>query len=159
MAKGGKRKINAGDIASNRQASFRFELLDRVEAGMVLQGTEVKALRDGGAQMKDAYALVRDGEVWLHNLHIPPYQPASRDNHAPERDRKLLLHRREIERIVAQMKEKGFTLVPTRLYFKDGRAKVELALARGKDRFDKRESIKDREVKRDMDRQLRDAGR
>ena len=159
MAKGGKRKINAGDIASNRQASFRFELLDRVEAGMVLRGTEVKALRDGGAQMKDAYALVRDGEIWLHNLHIPPYQPASRENHAPERDRKLLLHRREIERIVAQMKEKGLTLVPTRLYFKDGRAKVEIALARGKDRFDKRESIKDREVKRDMDRALRDVGR
>jgi SsrA-binding protein len=159
MAKGGKRKISAGDVASNRQASFRFELLDRVEAGMVLQGTEVKALRDGGAQMKDSYALVRDGEVWLHNLHIPPYQPAARDNHAPERDRKLLLHRREIERIVSQMKEKGFTLVPTRLYFKDGRAKVELALARGKDRFDKRESIKEREVKRDMDRALRDAGR
>ena len=159
MAKGGKRKISAGDVASNRQASFRFELLDRVEAGMVLQGTEVKALRNGGAQMKDSYALVRDGEIWLHNLHIPPYQPASRDNHPPERDRKLLLHRREIERIVQQMKEKGLTLVPTRLYFKDGRAKVELALARGKDRFDKRESIKEREVKRDMDRALRDVGR
>ena len=159
MAKGKKRKVDAGDVASNRQASHRFELLDRLECGLVLQGTEVKALRDGGAQMKDSYALVRDGEVWLHNLHIPPYQPAARDNHAPERDRKLLLHRREIERIVSQMKEKGLTLVPTRLYFKDGRAKVEIALARGKDRFDKRESIKEREVKRDMDRALRDAGR
>src|SRR3712207_671419 len=147
--KKGKRKVNAGDVASNRQASFRFELLDRMEAGMVLRGTEVKALRDGGAQMKDSYATIRDGEVWLHNLHIPPYKPASRENHPPERDRKLLLHRREIERIVGQMNEKGFTLVPTRMYFNDGRAKVELALARGKDRFDKRESIREREVKRD----------
>jgi SsrA-binding protein len=121
MAKGkGKRKAAAGDIATNRQASYRFELLDKVEAGMVLRGTEVKALRDGGAQMKDAYALVRDGEVWLHNLHIPPYKPAARENHPPERDRKLLLNRREIERVSATMKEKGFTLVPTRMYFKDG---------------------------------------
>ena len=156
MAKGRKKKVAPGDIATNRQASFRFELLDRVEAGMVLRGTEVKALRDGGAQMKDAYALMRDGEVWLHNLHIPPYKPASRENHQPERDRKLLLHRREIERLEQTMKEKGFTLVPTRMYFKDGRAKVEIALARGKDRFDKRESIKEREMKRDLDRAMHD---
>jgi SsrA-binding protein len=160
MAKGGKRKIGAGDVASNRQAAYRYELLDRLEAGMVLRGTEVKALRNGGATMKDAYATITpDGEIWLHNLHIPPYQPASRDNHPPERDRKLLLHRREIDRIVGRIKEKGWTLVPTRIYFSDGRAKVELALARGKDRFDKRESIKTREMKRDMDRQLRDVGR
>jgi len=153
VAKGkGKRKAAAGDVATNRQAAYRFELLDRLEAGMVLRGTEVKALRDGGAQMKDAYALIRDGEVWLHNLHIPPYKPAARENHPPERDRKLLLNRREIERVAQTMKEKGFTLVPTRMYFKDGRAKVELALARGKDRFDKRESIKEREMKRDLDR-------
>src|SRR3712207_5789517 len=157
--KSGKRKVNPGDVASNRQASYRFELLDRMEAGMVLQGTEVKALRDGGAQMKDSYATIRDGEVWLHNLHIPPYKPAARDNHPPERDRKLLLHRREIERVVGRMNEKGFTLVPTRIYFRDARAKVELALARGKDRFDKRESIRDREVKRDLDRALREANR
>jgi SsrA-binding protein len=152
----GKKKVAPGDVATNRQASFRFELLDRVEAGMVLRGTEVKALRDGGAQMKDSYALMRDGEVWLHNLHIPPYKPASRDNHPPERDRKLLLHRREIERLEQTMKERGYTLVPTRMYFKDGRAKVELALARGKDRFDKRESIKEREMKRDLDRAMHD---
>ena len=156
MAKG-KKKVAPGDIATNRQASFRFELLDKVEAGMVLRGTEVKALRDGGAQMKDSYALIRDGEVWLHNLHIPPYKPAARENHPPERDRKLLLHRREIERVSQTMKEKGFTLVPTRMYFKDGRAKVEIALARGKDRFDKRESIKEREMKRDLDRAMHDA--
>jgi SsrA-binding protein len=156
MAKG-KKKVAPGDIATNRQASFRFELLDKFEAGMMLRGTEVKALRDGGAQMKDSYALIRDGEVWLHNLHIPPYKPAARDNHPPERDRKLLLHRREIERVSQTMKEKGFTLVPTRMYFKDGRAKVEIALARGKDRFDKRESIKEREMKRDLDRAMHDA--
>jgi SsrA-binding protein len=154
--KSGKKKISAGDVASNRQASYRFELLDRVEAGMVLRGTEVKALREGGAQMKDAYASIRDGEVWLFNLHIPPYKPAARDNHPPERERKLLLHRREIERLVGQIKEKGFTLVPTRIYFKDGRAKIEIATARGKDRFDKRQSIKEREMKRDLDRSMSD---
>ena len=159
MAKTSKRKIGAGDIATNRQAAYRYELLDKLEAGMVLRGTEVKALRNGGATMKDAYATIDDGEVWLHNLHIPPYQPAARENHEPERDRKLLLNKREIERIVGRIAEKGWTLVPTRIYFSNGRAKVELALARGKDRFDKRESIKSREMKRDMDRQLRDAGR
>ena len=159
VAKTSKRKIGAGDVASNRQAAYRYELLDRVEAGMVLRGTEVKALRNGGAQMKDSYATVTDGEVWLHNLHIPPYKPAARDNHEPERERKLLLHKREIDRIVGRIAEKGWTLVPTRIYFSDGRAKVELALAKGKDRFDKRRSIKDREMKRDVDRQLREAGR
>ena len=159
MAKKGKRKAAPGDVATNRQASFRYELLDRLEAGMVLRGTEVKALREGGAQLKDAYATIRDGEVWLHNLHIPPYKPASRENHPPERDRKLLLHRREIERIVGRIAERGWTLVPTRIYFSDGRAKVELALAKGKDRFDKRASIRDREMKRDLDRALRAVGK
>src|SRR5918998_1803875 len=115
MAKGGKRKIGAGDVASNRQAAYRYELLDRLEAGMVLRGTEVKALRDGGAQLKDAYATITDGEVWLHNLHIPPYKPAARENHQPERPRKLLLHRREIERILGRIAEKGLTIVPTRI--------------------------------------------
>ena len=102
MAKGKKRKAAPGDIATNRQASHRYELLDRVEAGLVLQGTEVKALRAGSAQLKDAYASVRDGELWLHNLHIPPYGPAARDNHEPERPRKLLVHKREIERLDRQ---------------------------------------------------------
>ena len=154
MAKKGKRKAAVGDVATNRQASFRYELLDKVEAGMVLRGTEVKALRDGGAQLKDAYATITDGEVWLHNLHIPPYKPAARENHEPERPRKLLLHRREIERILGRIGEKGLTIVPTRIYFSGGRAKVELATARGKDRFDKRASIKERDMKRDLDRQL-----
>jgi SsrA-binding protein len=159
MAKGKKRKAAAGDVASNRQASFRYEFLEKLEAGLVLRGTEVKALRDGSAQLKDGYATIRDGEVWLHNVHIPPYGPAARENHEPERDRKLLLNRREIERLVGKTKEKGLTLVPTRLYFKGPHAKVEIALARGKDRFDKRQSIKERETKRDMDRALRDVGR
>ena len=159
MAKKGKRKAAPGDVATNRQAGFRYEFLDKVEAGIQLQGSEVKSLRNGAVQLKDAYAALHDGEVWLHNMHIAPYAPASRENHEPERERKLLLHRREIDRIVGRIKEKGWTLVPTRIYFSDGRAKVELALARGKDRFDKRESIKTREMKRDMDRQLRDVGR
>jgi SsrA-binding protein len=126
---------------------------------MVLKGTEVKALRDGGAQLKDGYALIRDGELWLHNVHIPPYPPAARENHEPERDRKLLAHRKEIERLTGRVHERGLTLVPTRMYFRDGRAKVEIALARGKDQFDKRESIKERESKRDMQRELREANR
>ena len=143
------------DVATNRQASYRYHLLDRWEAGLVLQGTEVKALRDGKAQIKDGYATVRDGEVWLHNVHIPPYGPASRENHEPERPRKLLMHRREIERLVASTRERGLTLVPTRLYFRDGRAKAEIALARGKDVGDKRQSIKEREMKREMERAIR----
>jgi len=159
MAKKGKRKVGAGDVASNRAARHRFEFLDKVEAGVVLEGTEVKALRDGGAQLKDAYATIRDGEVWLHKVHIPPYGPAARENHEPERDRKLLLHRREIERLVGRINERGLTLVPTRIYFSGPRAKVELALAKGKDRFDKRRAIRDREVKRDLERALRDANR
>ena len=159
MAKAKKRKVAPGDVASNRYASYRFELLERLECGIALQGTEVKALRGGGAQLKDGYALVRDGELWLHNVHIPPYGPAARDNHEPERPRKLLAHRREIERLIGRVQERGLTLVPTRMYFSNGRAKVEIALAKGKDRFDKREAIKERETKRDMDRALRDANR
>jgi SsrA-binding protein len=143
------------DVASNRQASHRYHLLEKWECGLVLQGTEVKALRDGKAQLKDGYASVRDGEVWLHNVHIPPYGPASRENHEPERPRKLLMHKREIERLIGKTREKGLTLVPTRLYFSGGRAKVEIALAKGKDVGDKRQAIKERELKREMDRAVR----
>lgn len=159
MAKGKKRKVAPGDVATNRQASHRFELLDRLECGVVLQGTEVKALREGSAQIKDAYAQVRDGELWLHNVHIPPYGPAARENHEPERPRKLLAHRREIARLVDKQRERGLTIVPLRIYFKGPHAKVEVALAKGKDRFDKREAIKERETKRDMQRALREANR
>ena len=155
MAKGTKRKAAPGDVATNRQARHRYHLLDSWEAGVVLTGTEAKSLREGKAQIKDGYASVRDGEVWLHNVHIPPYAPAARENHEPERSRKLLLHKREIERLVGKTREKGLTIVPTRLYFSDGRAKVEIALARGKDQGDKRQSIKERELKREMDRAVR----
>jgi SsrA-binding protein len=143
------------DIATNRQASYRYHLMDKWEAGLVLTGTEVKSLRGGKAQLKDGYACVRVGEVGLNNVHIPPYGPASRENHEPERPRKLLMHKREIERLIGKTKEKGLTLVPTRLYFKGPRAKVEIALARGKDVGDKRHAIKERELKREMERSFR----
>jgi SsrA-binding protein len=159
MAKAKKRKAAPGDIATNRQASYRFDLLDRLEAGIVLEGTEVKSLRSGQAQIKDGYADIREGELWLHNVHIPPYGPAARDNHEPERPRKLLAHRREIERLTGRIQERGLTLVPTRIYFSGPRAKVEIALARGKDRFDKRETIRTRETQRDMERALREVNR
>src|SRR5438477_9030794 len=147
MAKGkGKRKLGAGDVASNRYAAHRYSLLERLECGIVLEGTEVKALRASGAQLKDGYAAVRDGELWLHSVHIPPYGPAARENHDPERPRKLLLHRRELDRIAARANERGLTLVPTRIYFAGPHAKVEIALARGKDIYDKRQRSEERRV-------------
>ena len=154
MAKKGKRKAAPGDVATNRQASHRYNLLEKWEAGLVLEGSEVKSLREGGVQLKDAYAEVRDGEVWLQNLYIAPYKPAARENHDPERPRKLLLHRREIERLVGKTAEKGLTLVPTRIYFNGSRAKVEIALARGKDLYDKRRALKAKDQRREIDRAL-----
>ena len=153
MAKKKKRKAAAGDVATNRKASFRFNLLEKLEAGIVLQGSEVKSLRNGTVQLKDAYAEVKDGEVWLQNMHIAPYDPA-RENHDPERPRKLLLHKREIERLTGKTAEKGLTIVPTRIYFSGSRAKVELAVAKGKDMYDKRRAIKDRDTKREVERAL-----
>jgi SsrA-binding protein len=155
----GRRKIGAGDVASNRYARYRYELLEKLECGIELQGTEVKALRESGAQLKDGYIVVSDGELWLHSVHIPPYAPASRENHEPERPRRLLAHRREIDRLMGQVKERGLTLVPLRVYFAQGRAKVEIALARGKDLYDKRQTLKERESKRDMERGIREARR
>jgi SsrA-binding protein len=161
MAKRGRRKTAPGDVATNRQASYRYNLLERFECGIVLRGTEVKSLREGKAQLKDAYAAVQDGEVWLHGVYIPPYGPASRQNHDPERPRKLLLHREEIESLTGQTRERGLTLVPLRIYFAAprSRAKVEIALARGKDLYDKRESIRKRDMARDVQRELREAQR
>jgi SsrA-binding protein len=161
VAKGRKRKAEAGDVASNRQASFRYNLLERFECGIVLTGTEVKSLRDGGVQLKDAYATVRDGEMWLIGMYIAPYGPAARENHDPERSRKLLLHRSEIDRLIGSTRERGLTLVPTRVYFSDpgSRAKVEIAVARGKDVYDKREAIRRRDTARDVERELREARR
>ena len=157
--KSGKRKAAPGDVATNRQASFRYELIDRYEAGIQLQGSEVKSLRAGRVQLKDAYAALSGGELWLHNVHIAPYAPASRENHEPERPRKLLLHRRELERLTGSTAEKGLTLVPTRVYFKGPRAKVEIALARGKDVGDKRRALKDRDQKREIERALSEHAR
>jgi SsrA-binding protein len=151
----GKRKVDPGDVASNRRARHRYELLERFECGIELRGTEVKSLRQGNAQIGDAYAVIEDGEVWLRGAHIPPYDPASRENHDPDRDRKLLLHRHEIERLTGRAQRKGLTLIPTRIYFKGRRAKVELALARGKEQRDRRREIRDRDVRREVEREHR----
>ena len=161
MAKQRKRKAAPGDVATNRQASFRYNLLERFECGIVLTGTEVKSLREGNAQLKDSYAVVRGGEVWLLGMYIAPYGPASRENHDPERPRKLLLHRSQIDRLIGRTRERGLTLVPTRVYFSGpaSRAKVEIALARGKDVHDKREAIRRRETRREVERELREARR
>jgi SsrA-binding protein len=159
MAKKGKRKAAPGDVATNRQASFRYNLLEKWEAGIQLQGSEVKSLRDGKVQLKDSYAAVHDGEVFVHNMHIAPYPAASRENHEPERPRKLLLHKREIERLIGKTQEKGLTLVPTRLYFKGRNAKVEIALARGKELHDKRRDLRDKDQRREIERALREHGR
>ena len=146
-------------IADNRRARHDYNLLDRVEAGLVLTGTEVKSLREGKTSLQQAYADVRDGEAWLHGVHIAEYRQGNRANHDPDRPRKLLLHRREIDRLYGQVRERGVTIVPTRLYFKDGRVKVELALARGKEQRDKRRDIAQREATRDMQRALKSARR
>ena len=142
-------------IAENRKARHDYELLDRVEAGLVLTGTEVKSLREGRATLQQSYADVRNGEVWLHNAEIAIYDQGGRSNHEPARSRKLLLHRREIERIFAELRENGLTLVPTKLYFKDGRVKVEVALARGKNVRDKRQTLVERDAKRQIEREVK----
>ncbi len=159
MSKRGKRKPASGDVATNRRASHKYELIERFECGIELQGTEVKSLREGKTQIGDAYAVIERGEVWLRNAHIPPYAPASTENHDPERPRKLLLHRYEIERLIGRTQRKGLTLIPTRIYFKGPRVKVELALARGKEHRDRRREIRDRDVQRDVERELRDRQR
>ncbi len=155
----GKRKAAPGDVATNRQARFRYNLLETWECGIALVGSEVKSLRDANVQLKDAYAAVHDGELWLHNMHIAPYPAAARDNHEPERPRKLLLHRRQIERLVGTTQERGLTLVPTRIYFSGRNAKVEIALARGKDLHDKRRDIKARDQRREIERALSESRR
>src|SRR6266581_9342404 len=151
------RNLNSGEklIAENRRARHEYHFLERVEAGLVLTGSEVKSLRQGHAILQRAYADTRDGELWLVGLHIPPYEQASVEPHDPDRDRKLLLHRRQIDQLSSKVAERGLTLVPTRLYFKDGRAKVELALARGKEQRDKRRDLVKREAQRDMERALK----
>jgi SsrA-binding protein len=143
-------------VTRNRKARHDYELLEKVEAGIVLTGTEVKSLRNGKANLEDAYAEVdKDGEVWLLGCDIPEYLQANRMNHAPKRPRKLLLHRREINKLTTKSNEKGLTLVPLSIYFKKGMAKVELSVARGRKTYDKREAIKQQEAKRDIARALR----
>ena len=147
------------DIATNRRARRDYEIIDTFEAGIELRGPEVKSLRDGKANLGDAYGVIRRGEVFLQKLHISAYGPATLSNSPPLRERKLLLHRAEIHRLTARVNERGFTLIPLSLYFKDGRAKVELALARGRARYDKRQAIRKREDRREADRALRRGNR
>lgn len=163
MAKaGGKTKTKPKEeddgykvITRNRRARFEYDLLDSVEAGIVLTGTEVKSLRNGKASLEDAYAGLENGEVWLHGCDIPEYLQGNMMNHKSKRSRKLLLHRGEIEKLVAKSSEKGLTLIPLKLYFKKGLAKLELCVAKGRKLHDKREAVKKQDAKREMDRALR----
>jgi SsrA-binding protein len=158
--KGGSKAKEASDgiqvVARNRRARHEYDLLEKVEAGIVLTGTEVKSLRGGKASLEEAYAGIDRDEVWIYGVDIPEYLQANRMNHTPKRPRKLLLHRREIERLKTKAAEKGLTIIPLQLYFKKGLAKVEISIARGRKLHDKREAIKSRETRRDIDRALRD---
>ena len=146
-------------VTTNRRARHDYEILETYEAGLVLVGSEVKSLRDGQANLKDSYGSIRGGELWLVGCHIAPYAFSRLGGHVPERDRKLLLHRREIDRIASKLAEKGLTLVPLKIYFLKGKAKIELGLGRGKRTYDKRQSLKAKEQKREMDRAMRHRGR
>lgn len=143
-------------IATNRRAAHDFYLEDRYEAGLVLCGTEIKSVRAGMVNLGDGYVQPKDGELWLINVHIAPYEPAGRYGHEPRRPRKLLLHRREINRLLSRVVERGYTIVPVRLYLKDGKAKVEIALARGKRKYDKREAMARKDTQREIDRVLKE---
>lgn len=142
-------------IASNKTARVKYEIGDTYEAGIVLQGTEVKALRDGRANLKDSYAVVKDGEVFIREMHISPYEHGNRFNHNPLRSRKLLLHKREIRKLYGKSREKGLSLVPLKLYFKDGKVKVEVGIGKGKKLHDRRQDIKQREERRDIARDFK----
>ena len=145
-------------IALNRRARHDYEILESFEAGLALVGSEVKSLRAGRADLKDAYGLIEGGEAWLLGVHISPYQFARDGGHDPERTRKLLMHRQEIERVRGKLDQKGLTLIPLRLYFKAGKAKVEMGLAKGKAQYDKRETLKRRQAEREMQRAMRHKG-
>jgi SsrA-binding protein len=143
-------------IATNRKARHEYQFHDTYEAGLVLKGSEIKSIRAGRVSLQEGFVLFDGGEAWLVNVHIAQYDPASQQNHEPKRRRKLLLHRREIERLQSRAQEKGYTVVPTKLYLKDGRAKVEIALARGKKLYDKRQTMAKRDSKRQVERALKD---
>lgn len=153
-----KTSVNERPLATNRKASHDFFLLDRFEAGLVLRGPEIKSIRAGQMSLQEAYVRLESGEAWLVNAHIAPYNPASRENHDPRRPRKLLLHRKELGRLADQMRQRGFTIVPTRVYLKAGRAKLEIALARGKKQYDKRQAMAARDAQREMERARRRKG-
>jgi len=140
-------------IASNRKARHEYHISDEVEAGIVLVGTEVKSIREGRVNIKDSYADIKNGEMFLRQLHISPYERAYYDNHDALRTRKLLLHRREINKLTVKINERGFTIIPLKIYFKNGKIKVQLGLAKGKKLYDKRNTIKDRDMQRDLDRE------
>ncbi|HLG93601.1 MAG TPA: SsrA-binding protein SmpB [candidate division Zixibacteria bacterium] len=142
-------------VATNRKAFHLYHLEDQLEVGMVLAGTEVKSLRAGKANMSDAYAMIEDGELWLYKLHISPYEAGNRANSDPVRKRKLLAHKREIQKLLAKAAQKGYTLVPLRIYFAEGRAKLELGVGVGKKLFDRREAIKERDLRREEEREKR----
>jgi SsrA-binding protein len=150
-----KQDTNNTVIARNKRARHDYAIEDTYEAGVALTGTEVKSLRHGRASLVDGFALVSDGEVWLHNVHIPEYTLGTWTNHAPTRTRKLLLHRGEIDRLIRKTTEQGLTLVPLSLYFKDGKVKVELAVARGKREYDKRQDLAKRDAAREVERAIR----
>lgn len=142
-------------VCQNKKAYYEYTILEKYEAGMVLLGTEVKSLREGKGNLKDSYASIRDGEIFLYNCHISPYSHTGQEGHEPLRTRKLLLTSREINKLSGKVEEKGLTLVATKIYFKNGLAKIEIALAKGKKLHDKRKAIQEKEVKRDLDRQIR----
>lgn len=152
-AKGGKDAIRM--VTENRRARFDYTVEDKVEAGLMLVGSEVKSLREGTANLSDAYALPKGSDLYLHNAHIGPWKPASQFGHEPLRPRKLLLHRNEIDRWSAKVRERGYSIIPLMLYFRGGKAKVELGLCKGKTHEDRRHTIKERETKREMDRAVR----
>jgi SsrA-binding protein len=141
-------------VSKNRKAYHDYLILDTYEAGIALTGSEIKSVRANQVSLRDGYALIRDGEVWLENVHIAPYNQANRENHEPRRSRKLLLHRREINRLTGKLREKGFTLIPLSMYLKNSRAKIELGLARGKRQYDKRVALKEKEARRQIDRSM-----
>ena len=149
------RQMGEKTVVTNRRARREYFIEETYEAGLVLTGSEIKSVRAGRANLRDSYVSIREGEAWLLNSHVAPYKQASHQNHEPKRERKLLLHRREIERLAGKVQAKGYTIVPLRLYLKDNRAKVEIALARGKKLYDKRDALAKREAEREMERALR----
>jgi SsrA-binding protein len=150
-----EKPVTRAPTLDNRRARYEFAILESLEAGIALSGTEIKSLREGGGSLGEAYARVRDGELWLVNMYIPPYKAGSFSNHDPRRARKLLLHREQIDRLAGRIAEKGLTIVPLRLYFTRGMAKVELGLARGKKLWDKRRATAERDAKRELERAVR----